>query len=715
MVLSFFAGIFISFSCLAQFGRNYKPFIVSQTTALSVQQGQSITIEFSHLNVFDLDDFYPNGFSMRLIERNDYTVDGRTVTPDRDFSGTLRVPVIVNDGKDDSNTFEIRITVTEAPNVPPTITGQKSLEILQGESITLELKDLIVSDPDDDYPKGFTLLISPGQNYTVSGNKITPSPSFVGTLTVVVRVNDGEDDSDPFDLKITVKAKNVAPVITGQSALSTPYQTPITIALTHLKVTDPDDNYPDGFTLKVFSGPNYTVSGTTVRPANNFSGELKVDVTVNDGAAESNRFTLTITVSPANVAPVITGQLPLTTNEETSLTIGLNHLKVTDPDNKYPDDFTIQLFSGTNYTLAGTTITPIANFNGTLQVGVRVNDGEVYSNTYNLQVTVTPVNDAPVITGQVQLSMAEDTNLALLLSHLTVTDVDNQYPNGFTLQVLPGEDYVVNNNIITPVKNYFGNLQVGVTVNDGKASSKPYNVNITVTPVSDPPEIINVESLPGTFQLGKGSVSITEKAQVVDDDQDSIVYAEIGFTENNYQQGSDMLIYDNNQSSRIDGVFDPSRGLLFLFGIASPAEYTNAIRSVRYNFVKSEENNLVDSTKTIYLFARDNQGDSEIKTRSLTMISQIMLDIPNTFTPNGDTVNDTWKIQSVNTSDDYADALIRVYNIRGLMVYEGLGLESEWDGSHNGSLLPSDTYYFTINLNVEYTKATYKGIVTILR
>jgi gliding motility-associated-like protein len=238
---------------------------------------------------------------------------------------------------------------------------------------------------------------------------------------------------------------------------------------------------------------------------------------------------------------------------------------------------------------------------------------------------------------------------------------------------------------------------------------------MTVTPVSDPPEIINVESLPGTFQLGKGSVPITEKAQVIDDDQDSIVYAEIGFTENNYQQGSDVLIYDNNQSSRIDGVFDVSRGLLFLFGIASPAEYTNAIRSVRYNFLKSEENNLVDSTKTIYLFARDNQGDSETKTRSLTMISQIMLDIPNTFTPNGDAINDTWRIQSTNTSDEYKDALIRVYNIRGLMVYEGLGLESEWDGSHNGSLLPSDTYYFTINLNVEYTKATYKGIVTILR
>lgn len=84
------------------------------------------------------------------------------------------------------------------------------------------------------------------------------------------------------------------------------------------------------------------------------------------------------------------------------------------------------------------------------------------------------------------------------------------------------------------------------------------------------------------------------------------------------------------------------------------------------------------------------------------------------FTPNGDTANDTWKIRSVNTSDDYKEALVRVYNIRGTLVYEAVGLDKEWDGKYKDSTLPADTYYYTINLNLDYTRATYQGIVTIL-
>jgi len=48
-------------------------------------------------------------------------------------------------------------------------------------------------------------------------------------------------------------------------------------------------------------------------------------------------------------------------------------------------------------------------------------------------------------------------------------------------------------------------------------------------------------------------------------------------------------------------------------------------------------------------------------------------------------------------------------------VYEATGLDTEWDGRHRGDVLPTDTYYYTIDLNLPYTNATYKGMVTILR
>ena len=78
----------------------------------------------------------------------------------------------------------------------------------------------------------------------------------------------------------------------------------LTIELSHLQVTDPDNSYPNGFTLKLFTGNNYTLNGNTITPSPNFSGNLKVPVTVNDGQNESNRFELKIDVIKSqNVAP----------------------------------------------------------------------------------------------------------------------------------------------------------------------------------------------------------------------------------------------------------------------------------------------------------------------------------------------------------------------------------------------------------------------------
>ena len=93
---------------------------------------------------------------------------------------------------------------------------------------------------------------------------------------------------------------------------------------------------------------------------------MNVPVSVNDGEDESNQFTLSIdVVAPQNVAPQITGQSAITINQGESVTIALAQLTVTDPDDNYPNDFSLTVYSGTNYTFAGTTITPAANFSGT--------------------------------------------------------------------------------------------------------------------------------------------------------------------------------------------------------------------------------------------------------------------------------------------------------------------------------------------------------------
>jgi gliding motility-associated-like protein len=711
-VLSFLGLILVSQS-FGQLLPNSAPIILSQKY-LETESGRPLTIQFTDLVVIDLDDPYPQGFTMTLYEGRDYTVSGMTVTPDDDFEGILRVTVTVYDGDAESRPFSLRITVVEPENIPPVITGQVPLSIEENTSITLTLTHLQVTDPDNDYPDDFTLDVFSGDNYRRDGQRITPDHDFTGTLYVEVRVHDGDDYSNRFVVRIEVIPENIPPTITGQSTISIEENTSFTLTLDHLTVEDPDDNYPEKFTLKVSPGTNYSLKGTTITPAKDYKGDLTVNVRVNDGIDDSNVFPLKITVYPANIAPVITGQVALTMVENTSLILSLNHLKVTDPDNDYPEDFTLTVHPGANYQVSVTRITPTKDFSGTIYPEVTVNDGKANSNRFKLQVKVTPANRPPVITGQQPLAFSEDGSLELLLTHLIVSDPDNDYPEDFTLQILPGSGYTVKGNTISAPPDFNGQIKVAVTVNDGKLTSAPYDLTINVTPVNDPPSV-TLESTRMSFFVGKQPSLISKTIEVTDPDKDPITVAEVAFDAMTYRAGTDILQYDKTESPGISGVFDQGQGILFLIGNAPASEYTKALRNVSYNFVVGENEVTVDSLKLLRIKVNDGLLDSKPAVREIELVRGIKLNIPQWFTPNGDLSNDTWKIHSLNSSDEYPDALIRVYTMRGTLVFEGKGLDSEWDGRHKGEYLPTDTYYFTINLNLPYTSASYKGTVTILR
>jgi gliding motility-associated-like protein len=708
-----FIGLVLVSQSYGQLIRNSTPIILSQKP-LTTESGRPLTIQFSDLIVIDVDDPYPSGFTMTLREGKDYTVDGMTVTPDRDFDGILRVPVTVNDGEAESRPFTLRITVTKPKNIPPVITGQVPLTIEENTSITLTLTHLQVTDPDNDYPDDFTLQVFPGNNYKRNGNRVTPDPGFTGTLNVEVRVNDGRDDSERFIVQIQVIPENVPPMITGQVPISVEENTSVTLSLNHLTVTDPDNNYPQDFTLRATPGPNYTLAGTTVIPAKDYKGELTVNVRVNDGIDDSNVFPLKITVYPANIAPVITGQVALTMVENTSLTLSLSHLHVTDPDSKYPDDFTLTVYPGPNYQVSGTRITPATDFTGTLQPEVSVNDGKANSNRFRLRITVTPSNRPPVITGQQPLAFEEDGSIELKLTHLIVSDPDNKYPDDFTLQILPGSGYTVKGSTISAPRDFHGQLKVSVTFNDGELTSAPYELTITVTPVNDEP-VVTLEAAPVSFFVGRQPIPITKTAEVTDPDNDPITVAEIAFDAVTYRAGTDVLKYDKSETPGINGIFDQGEGILYLIGNAPASEYTKALRNVTYNFVVGENEVHSDSVKLIRIKVSDGVLYSKPAAREIELVQGVVLDIPKYFTPNSSWNNKTWKITSLNSSDEFPEALIRVYTMRGTIVYEAKGLHNEWDGRHNGQELPTDTYYYTINLNDPYINASFKGTVTIVR
>ncbi|MBU2979306.1 reprolysin-like metallopeptidase [Alteromonas sp. C1M14] len=109
-----------------------------------------------------------------------------------------------------------------------------------------------------------------------------------------------------------------------------------------------------------------------------------------------NPAAFTIYASELAVAPIIEGQADLSVDENSSITLTLDDLEVTDTDSSYPDNFTLTLETGSNYTLDGNTVIPDLDFYGELSVSATVNDGVNDSISYPLVITVNAVNAAPV-------------------------------------------------------------------------------------------------------------------------------------------------------------------------------------------------------------------------------------------------------------------------------------------------------------------------------
>lgn len=90
------------------------------------------------------------------------------------------------------------------------------------------------------------------------------------------------------------------------------------------------------------------------------------------------------------------------------------------------------------------------------------------------------------------------------------------------------------------------------------------------------------------------------------------------------------------------------------------------------------------------------------------------IEIPNTFTPNSDGVNDTWEILNV---DNYPKIGITIYDRWGQEVYKTIGYPRSkwWNGTRAGKQLPAATYYYVISLSVDAVEEQLiTGSVTIV-
>jgi large repetitive protein len=557
----------------------------------------------------------------------------------------------VNDGANLNNlsNFSSRtIQVTATPEAPIIQISNGSLLYREGDSAQPIDSGVVLSDLDSTTLVGATVSVS---NY-VSGQDI-------------IGFADQNGIAGSFDVATGILT------LTGNASIAD-YQT-VLQSVTYAN-TNPDPNTIDRI----------------------------VQFQVDDGGLTSNKGSRTIQLTAINSPPVVATSSVPTTYTENNLGISIDsRITLTDPDSLTLAKATVQIanfFAGQdqlnfisqngisgNFTNGVLTLTggaAIADYQAALRsitysntsdnpnltdriFNFQVNDGGVDSNIASRSISVTAVNDAPVVaTSAGFATYTESATASVIDAGLSLSDVDSSNVVSGTVSIsnfVFGEDilsFTNQNGItgsfnatsgvltltgVTTIANYQTALRsvtyankstnpslndrtIAFAVNDSALTSNPGNRTVKIVPLNSPP-IITASS--GTAAYTENDPGVVIDSGIVLNDPDSLNLVSATVRISNFVAGQDSLSFANQNG--ITGSFDPTTGTFSLTGTATVAAYQTALRSITYAN-SSDTPNLID--RTIQFQVNDGGYASNISSRAvvLTAVNDAPVITPSTGT-----------------------------------------------------------------------------------
>jgi VCBS repeat-containing protein len=429
-----------------------------------------------------------------------------TYTPTANYNGPDSFTYQANDGSLNSSVAIVNITVTPVNDAP--VAANNSYSTNEDTQLSIASAGVLANDSDvDGNPLSAVLVTGPAHGtlvLNVNGSfTYTPTANYNGPDSFTYRANDGSLNSNEATVNITVSPLNDAPVAANNS-YSTNEDTLLSIAAAGVLANDSDvDGNP--LSAVLVTGPAHgslvlNANGSfTYTPVANYNGPDSFTYRANDGSLNSNVATVNITVTPVNDAPIAANN-SYSTNEDTQLSIAAAGVLANDSDVD-GNPLSAVLVTGPAHgtlvlnTNGSFTYTPTSNYNGPDSFTYKAKDGSLNSNVATVNITVTPVNDAPVAASDA-FSTAEDTSLTVAVPGILSNDSDVD-GNSLTAVLVTGPAHgtlVLNTNgsfTYTPTANYSGPDSFTYRANDGLLSSNVATVSIAVTSSNDAPVAVN--------------------------------------------------------------------------------------------------------------------------------------------------------------------------------------------------------------------------------
>ena len=377
--------------------------------------------------------------------------------------------------------------VEEPSNQRPQAVPGGPYTVDEGSAVTLDGRRS--KDPDGRIVKYEWDLSYNGSTFVVDATGREVSTSYAdgpATIKVALRVTD--DEGARHTATTRVQVENVAPSVEAGGPYAGRVGELISMAGT---ATDPGSIDQAGLIYDWAFGDGAEGKGPIVSHSYAQPGDYQVTLTVSDkdGGQGADTATVSVTLEPINHAPVANDD-SATTDEDIAVSVAVL-ANDTDPDD---DPLTV-----TNLTLPTNgavslnqdntvTYTPNSGFTGADSFTYTANDGLLDSNVATVNVTVEPVNHAPVANND---GATTDENTPVSVAVLANDADPDDDPLTVTNLAQPANGAVSLNQdntvTYTPNPGFTGADSFTYTANDGLLDSNVATVSVMVEPLNHSP------------------------------------------------------------------------------------------------------------------------------------------------------------------------------------------------------------------------------------